>query len=73
MNSPGHHRLLGLWHRCVPEYPLEHGNATTHNHVIAHILHDGRTLTSHQSEKDRGLRDAPEKEQLTWIRERDIN
>lgn len=70
MNSPGHHRLLGLGHCRVAEYALQHGNATTHNHVIAHVLHYGRTLASDQGQQHGRLADAPEQEQFAWVDKR---
>ena len=66
MNSPGDHGLLGLRHGTVAEDPLQHGDAASHNHVVAYVLHNGRTLACDKGQQHRRLGDAPEQEQLPY-------
>lgn len=41
-----------LWHGATSENPLEDGEAPSHNHVIADVLHDAGGLARHQRQQD---------------------
>lgn len=44
--------FVHLWHGAASKNPLENGEAPSHNHVIADVLHDAGGLARHQRQQD---------------------